>query len=293
MSITKQIIEKVLLRELKCSICSGWVSSKYFHLLLERFCCSLQDSAYFVDDSKIWANILVKVVGISFCYQLIYLLGKLWRLNLLQHCMLFTKLKRKCLWKNRSYTGKRGRVQEVCSSVVFVCRQRTGASDYTCMPVQEFLKANFRKPSMWNNSFKVLTHEYCKRGGVLLELKKGFYCDFLDYTEAGRFRPSVRMSPLTVNFLGCKASVLWDVPKNSRASHPPCSPPCSEGPQSSLVAVHVRVVFLLCCSIWGRAQSRAAQQPLRCRGSRKHKAFLVVKEDSASQMTSLRINSQN
>lgn len=97
-----------------------------------------------------------------------------------------------------SYAGKRGRVQEVCFSVVFVCGQRTGASDYECMPVQEFLKANFRKPSMWNNSLKVLTHEYCKKGGVLLDLKRGFYSDFLDYTKAGRFRFSVRMSPLTV-----------------------------------------------------------------------------------------------
>lgn len=34
--------------------------------------------------------------------------------------------------------------------------------------------------------------------------------------------------------------MLWDVPKNSRANHPPCSPPCSEGPQGSLMAVRVR-----------------------------------------------------
>lgn len=106
--------------------------------------------------------------------------------------MLFTKLKRRCLRKNMSYAGNRGRVQGVCSSVVFVCRQRTGASDYGYMSVQEFLKANFRKPSMWNNSLKVLTPEYYKKGGVLLELKKGFYYDFLDYTKAGRFRSSVR-----------------------------------------------------------------------------------------------------
>lgn len=69
------------------------------------------------------------------------------------------------------------------------------------MPVQGFLKANFRKSSMWNNSLKVLTHEYCKKVGVLLELKKGFYYDFLDYTKAGRFRSNVRMSLLTVTFL--------------------------------------------------------------------------------------------
>lgn len=99
-----------------------------------------------------------------------------------------------------SYAGNGGRVQGVCSSVVFVCRRRTGASDYRYMSVQEFLKANFRKPSMWNNSLKVLTPEYYKKGGVLLELKKGFYYDFLDYIKAGRFRSSVRMSPLTVKY---------------------------------------------------------------------------------------------
>lgn len=61
-------------------------------------------------------------------------------------------------------------------------------------------KANFAKAIMWNNSLKVLTHEYCKKGGVLLELKRRFYYDFLDCTKAGRLRSSVRMSPLTVNF---------------------------------------------------------------------------------------------
>lgn len=55
---------------------------------------------------------------------------------------------------------------------------------------------------MWNNSLKVLTREYCKKGGGILECcRKEFYYELLDFTKAGRFKPSVRMSLLTVKFV--------------------------------------------------------------------------------------------
>lgn len=182
-----------------------------------------------------------------------------------------------------------GRDQEVYSSVVFVCRQRTGAFDYRYMPVQEFLKANFTKPSMWNNSLKVLTHEYCKKDGVLLELKKGFYCDFLGYTNAGRFS-SVRMSPLTVNFfrwqgLRCSEMFLQTVGPNIH--------PVPLLVQKDLRALSCQCMPGLCFSSAAAPEAGHKEQPLRCVGSRKHKVLLVVKEDSTSQMISLRINSQN
>lgn len=51
--------------------------------------------------------------------------------------------------------------------------------------------------------------------------RKGFYCELLDCTKAGRFKPSVRMRLLMVKFVRLCGTY---VPKKAGLTHPPCPP---------------------------------------------------------------------
>lgn len=85
------------------------------------------------------------------------------------------------------------------------------------MSVQEFLKANFRIPNMYNDHFKILTCEYCKKGRRKSELQKGihrmlcFYHHFFLLQHIHRFLNETWISRYHMELSPDLLTFLWSV----------------------------------------------------------------------------------